>query len=89
MSKRRKTKKDPILSLTPGEAVAVLAGPFKAEPPVQKPKCDPRKASVYLPEPMLVEIHAEAKRQDRSFSWLVQKAWKRARAEIMKMAASG
>lgn len=86
---RRKPKRDQILSLTPNEAVAVLAGPFKAGAPVQKPKCDPRKASVYLPEAIVTEIHAEAKRQDRTFSWLVQRAWKKAREEIRKTPAPG
>ena len=35
-------------------------------------------------EEMLNEIIAEANRQDRSLSWIVQKAWKIARKEIMK-----
>lgn len=46
---------------------------------------DKRKQSLYFPEDMLGEIQAEAQRQDRSLSWIVQKAWKRARAEIMKI----
>ena len=33
---------------------------------------------------MLKEIQQEATRQDRSLSWIVQKAWKIARKEIMK-----
>ncbi len=33
---------------------------------------------------MLKEIQDEAARQDRSLSWIVQKAWKIARKEIMK-----
>lgn len=33
---------------------------------------------------MLLEIKAEAERQDRSLSWIVQKAWKLARTEIAK-----
>jgi len=33
---------------------------------------------------MLKEIQEEAARQDRSLSWIVQKAWKIARREIMK-----
>ena len=43
-----------------------------------------RKQSLYFPEDMLLEIQAEANRQDRSLSWIVQKAWKIARKEIMK-----
>ncbi len=47
-------------------------------------KSDKRKQSLYFPEEMLQEITAEANRQDRSLSWIVQKAWKIARKEIMK-----
>jgi uncharacterized small protein (TIGR04563 family) len=46
---------------------------------------DKRKQSLYFPEDMLQEIQEEAKRQDRSLSWIVQKAWKRARTELMKI----
>jgi uncharacterized small protein (TIGR04563 family) len=46
---------------------------------------DRRKQSLYFPEDMLKEIQDEAKRQDRSLSWIVQKAWKRARNELMKI----
>jgi uncharacterized small protein (TIGR04563 family) len=45
---------------------------------------DKRKQSLYFPEDMLKEIQEEANRQDRSLSWIVQKAWKIARKEIMK-----
>ena len=45
---------------------------------------DKRKQSLYFPVDMLLEIQAEANRQDRSLSWIVQKAWKLARKEIMK-----
>ncbi len=47
-------------------------------------KSDKRKQSLYFPEDMLQEITAEAARQDRSLSWIVQKAWKIARTEITK-----
>jgi uncharacterized small protein (TIGR04563 family) len=46
---------------------------------------DKRKQSLYFPEEMLQEIQDEAKRQDRSMSWIVQKAWKRARKELMQI----
>jgi uncharacterized small protein (TIGR04563 family) len=46
---------------------------------------DKRKQSLYFPEEMLREIGAEATRQDRSLSWIVQKAWKAARNDIMKI----
>ena len=45
---------------------------------------DKRKQSLYFPEDMLKEIQSEATRQDRSLSWIVQRAWKLARKEIMK-----
>jgi uncharacterized small protein (TIGR04563 family) len=47
-------------------------------------KSDKRKQSLYFPEEMLAEITAEANRQDRSLSWIVQKAWKISRREIMQ-----
>ena len=47
-------------------------------------KSDKRKQSLYFPEQMLNEIAAEATRQDRSLSWIVQKAWKIAKSEIAK-----
>jgi uncharacterized small protein (TIGR04563 family) len=46
---------------------------------------DKRKQSLYFPEEMLKEIGDEATRQDRSLSWIVQKAWKAARKEIMSI----
>jgi uncharacterized small protein (TIGR04563 family) len=46
---------------------------------------DHRKQSLYFPEDMLEEIQREATRQDRSLSWIVQQAWKVARADLRKM----
>ncbi len=46
---------------------------------------DKRKQSLYFPEDMLQEIQAEATRQDRSLSWIMQQAWRSARARIAKM----
>jgi uncharacterized small protein (TIGR04563 family) len=48
-------------------------------------KGDTRKQSLYFPEAMLEEIRAEAIRQDRSLSWIVQRAWLRAREDIRKV----
>ncbi|MCB9553977.1 MAG: TIGR04563 family protein [Myxococcales bacterium] len=48
---------------------------------------DKRKQSLYFPEDMLKEIQAEAARQDRSLSWIVQRAWRIARGEIAKLAS--
>lgn len=45
-------------------------------------KSDKRKQSLYFPDYMLKEIQAEATRQDRSLSWIVQKAWQIARTDI-------
>ena len=47
-------------------------------------KTDKRKQSLYFPEEMLEEIIREATRQDRSLSWIVQRAWIIARDEIRK-----
>ena len=49
------------------------------------PGTDHRKQSLYFPEEMLEEIQREATRQDRSLSWIVQQAWKVARADIRRM----
>jgi uncharacterized small protein (TIGR04563 family) len=48
-------------------------------------KTDKRKQSLYFPESMLVEIQQEATRLDRSLSWVMQRAWKLARADIRKL----
>lgn len=47
------------------------------------------KQSLYFSVAVLKEISREATRQDRSLSWIVQKAWKAARREIRRMPASG
>jgi uncharacterized small protein (TIGR04563 family) len=44
-----------------------------------------RKQSLYFPEAMLREVGAEAARMDRSLSWIVQRAWKASRKEILKI----
>ncbi len=49
------------------------------------PRSDKRKQSLYFPETMLQEIKEEAARLDRSLSWVVQRAWKLARADIRKI----
>ncbi len=48
-----------------------------------------RKQSLYLPEDMLDEMEAEACRQERSLSWLVQRAWRIARGEVMRFPSVG
>lgn len=49
---------------------------------------DKRKQSLYFPEDMLAEIQGEAKRLDRSLSWIVQQAWARARAKLKAVPAT-
>jgi len=46
---------------------------------------DKRKQSLYFPETMLEDIKAEAKRLNRSLSWVVQRAWKVARRELKNL----
>ena len=48
------------------------------------PTTDKRKQSLYFPEEMLRQIQAEALRQDRSMSWIVQHAWRVAREEVQR-----
>ena len=43
---------------------------------------DKRNQSPYFPEEHLDEIRAESIRQDRSMSWVVQKAWEIARDKV-------
>ena len=47
-------------------------------------KTDKRKQSVYFPVDMLEEIQREALRQDRTVSWIMQRAWRISRDEIMR-----
>ena len=41
-----------------------------------------KKVTLYVPEDMLEETKAEALRQDRSISWIMQTAWRLAREEM-------
>ena len=45
---------------------------------------DKCKQSLYLPDEMFEEIKEEAIRQDRSLSWIVQRAWLHARKTIQE-----
>ena len=49
---------------------------------------DKRKQSLYFPKAMLKEITDEATRQDRSISWIVQKAWRAARRTVLASPAA-
>ncbi len=44
-----------------------------------------RRQALYFPAEMLAEILKEAKRQDRSVSWLIQQSWRVARREMQKI----
>jgi len=48
-------------------------------------KNDPRKQYLYLDATVQAEVVAEARRIDRSRSWVIQRAWKIAREQIKKM----
>ena len=43
------------------------------------------KQSLYFPLEMMEEIRAEAIRQDRSMSWIMQRAWEIARETLRKI----
>ena len=47
-----------------------------------KKKSDKRKKTFYLPMAFIEEIEKEAVRQDRSSSWIIQRAWLEARDKI-------
>jgi len=44
-----------------------------------------RRQALYFPVDTLAELKIEAKRQDRSISWLIQKAWIISRTELKKV----
>ena len=48
-----------------------------------------KKVTLYFNAPMLAETQREAIRQDRSISWIIQAAWKRAREEIKRLPSVG
>jgi uncharacterized small protein (TIGR04563 family) len=58
--------------------------PHEAASPPSK-----RKVTLYFNATMLAETQREAIRQDRSISWIIQAAWKRARDEIRRLPGVG
>ena len=44
-----------------------------------------QKLTLYFPPDLLEEARQEAERQERTVSWILQKAWEFARKEIHKM----
>ena len=55
------------------------AGVHEAPPPQGE------RQSIYFPKEMAEEIKAEALRQDRSISWIIQKAWRISRPKIQQL----
>lgn len=55
--------------------------------PDSKTHVDHRKRTFYFPRGMFDEIESEARRQGRSRSWIVQKAWYVARDRIRAIQA--
>jgi uncharacterized small protein (TIGR04563 family) len=47
-----------------------------------------RKVTLYFNSAMLAETQKEAIRQDRSVSWIIQAAWRIARADVRRMPPS-
>lgn len=43
------------------------------------------KLTLYFPEAVLEELKAEAERQDRSLSWIMQRAWMISRQNLKQM----
>lgn len=50
---------------------------------------DAKKQSLYFTGNILQEMKEEAARLDRSLSWVVQRAWKLAKADIAKIPSMG
>ena len=46
---------------------------------------DFRKQTLYLPEDTLREVREEALRLDRSYSWVIQYAWKHGKPALKKI----
>lgn len=46
---------------------------------------DKRKQSLYFQSELMEEIEAEAKRLDRTISWVVQYAWRHGRSAVKKI----
>lgn len=53
------------------------------------PASTKKKVTLYFNAPMLAETQKEAIRQDRSISWIIQAAWRRARDEIRRLPTVG
>lgn len=51
---------------------------------MSKNKYAKNKKTIYLPDQIVDELEAEAKRQDRTVSWLIKRAWIESRKKIRK-----
>tara|TARA_B100001287_G_C22646474_1_gene512975 strand:- start:572 stop:742 length:171 start_codon:yes stop_codon:yes gene_type:complete len=47
-----------------------------------KNKKTKNKKTIYLPDTIIEELEAEAKRQDRTISWLIKRSWLESRKKI-------
>ena len=72
---------------SPSPPPALPSQPSGLSNPGANNTSDKRKQSLYFPERMLRDIQAEAVRQDRSLSWIVQQAWKIAQPTIARYPA--
>lgn len=50
---------------------------------------DKRKQSLYMPDSMIDEVKEEARRLDRSISWVMQRAWAMSKEGIRTLPATG
>lgn len=67
-----------------------MSGTAKDVPrPVVPSSSTKKKVTLYFNAPMLAETQKEAIRQDRSISWIIQAAWRKAREEIKRLPAVG
>lgn len=67
-------------------AIVILTLDFQGVP--MGDKKDQHRQSFYLPEEMLEEIKGEARRLNRSVSWVVQRAWKLAKQDLRELPAA-
>jgi len=73
----RKKKKEPAAQNN-GNPVANTANTVSAASQGER-------QSIYFPKDMAEEIKAEALRQDRSISWIIQKAWRISRPKMKQL----
>ncbi|MFH1438461.1 MAG: TIGR04563 family protein [Pseudomonadota bacterium] len=69
-------KKAGVVAAAAGAAGAMRGGALTSQGERQ---------SIYFPKDMAEEIKAEALRQDRSISWIIQKAWRISRQKMKQL----